>query len=292
MKITVKEALKWASFCLHEAGIDKSRAEAELLLANILSLDRLRLLTTQEDFLADSDYSKYKNTVKRRANHEPLAYITGEKYFYGRPFVIRQEVLIPRPETELLVDLALRWAKKKADVEQSGLRILDLGTGSGVLAITLALELPYAEVWAIDIAPAALNLAGQNASRYNLGKRIIFLQGSYFDSLKSLQPQPRFNLIVSNPPYISQAELDKLPSSVAAFEPRAALDGGADGLDSYRAILEKIANYTEPQAMLMVEISSTQGQAVTDLFTNSGLFRLIGSRQDLANHPRVILGLL
>jgi len=292
MKRTIKEALKRASFCLREAGIENPRAESELLLANILGIDRLRLLTAQKELLTDPDYRKFENSLKRRANHEPLAYITGEKYFYGRPFVIKPEVLIPRPETELLIDQAKGWVKGNTDFVQGGLRVLDLGTGSGVLAITLALELPFAEVWAVDIAPAALNLAGQNASLFNLGERVKFLQGSYFDPLGCINPAPRFNLIVSNPPYISAAELDRLPASVVRFEPRNALYGGEDGLECYRAILKKISLYVEPPAMLVVEIGSTQAQAVTALFKKSGLFRLIGCRRDLANHPRAILALL
>ncbi len=292
MKRSFTEALQRASFCLHEANIDNPRTEAELLLANVLGTDRLRLITAQADLLTDTDYRNFEEAWKRRANHEPLAYITGEKYFYGRPFVIKREVLVPRPETELLVDQAIGWVKGNTDLIKGGLRVLDLGTGSGVLAVTLALELPSAKVWAVDISSAALKLAGHNASLYNLGERVKFLQGSYFDPLDLISPVPRFNLIISNPPYISAAELVGLPASVVKFEPRDALYGGADGLDSYRAILKKISLYVEPPAMLVVEIGSTQAQMVTTLFKNSGLFRLIGCRRDLANHPRAILGLL
>jgi release factor glutamine methyltransferase len=292
MDITLEEALKRASFCLHHAGIDNPRAEAELLLAKILGLDRLRLLTKMQDILAETDYKNFEVAWKRRSNHEPLAYITGEKYFYGRPFVIKSDVLVPRPETELLIDLAVRWFKYNNDLRQGGLRVLDLGTGSGVLAITLALELPSAEVWAVDISQTALNLAGQNAVLHGLGERIKFLQGNYFDPLDRIYPAPRFNLIVSNPPYISAAELPELPVTVAQFEPPVALNGGADGLDSYRAIIKKAALYAEPPALLLVEIGSTQAQSVTELFKKSGLFRMIGCRRDIANHPRVILGLL
>jgi release factor glutamine methyltransferase len=292
MDITLEEALKRASFCLHQAGIDNPRSEAELLLAKILGLDRLRLVTKIQDILADPDYKNFEVAWKRRANHEPLAYITGEKYFYGRPFVINSDVLVPRPETELLIDLAVRWFKYDNDLRQGGLRVLDLGTGSGVLAITLALELQAAEVWAVDISHTALNLAGQNAVLHNLGERIKFLQGNYFDPLDRIYPAPRFNLIVSNPPYISAAELPELPATVAQFEPPVALYGGADGLDGYRAILKKAALYAETSALLLVEIGSTQAQSVTELFRKSGLFRMIGCRRDIADHPRAILGLL
>lgn len=292
MDITLEEALKRASFCLYQAGIDNPRAEAELLLVKILGLDRLRLLTKMEDIMAEPDYKNFEVAWKRRANHEPLAYIIEEKYFYGRPFVIKSDVLVPRPETELLIDLAVRWLKYNNVLRQGGLRVLDLGTGSGVLAITLALEFPSAEVWAVDISQAALNLAGQNAVLHSLGERIKFLQGNYFDPLDRIYPAPRFNLIVSNPPYISAAELPELPATVAQFEPPVALHGGADGLDSYRAILKKAALYGETSALLLVEIGSTQAQSVTELFKKSGLFRMIGCRRDIADHPRAILGLL
>jgi release factor glutamine methyltransferase len=292
MTRTLEEALKRASFCLREAGIDNPRADAELLLAWILGLDRLSLLAKQQEILTNPDYKNFEDAWRRRANHEPLAYITGEKYFYGRPHLIRQGVLIPRPETELLIELSVGWVKDNTDFMQNGLRILDLGTGSGVLAITLALELPFAEVWAVDIAPEALNLAGRNAALHHLEERIKFLKGNYFDALDRIHPAPQFNLIVSNPPYISATELQGLPASVVQFEPSVALDGGADGLDSYREILEKVALYADSPTLLVVEIGSTQAQAVTDLFKNSGLFRMIGCRRDLAHHPRVIIGLL
>jgi release factor glutamine methyltransferase len=292
MTRTLEEALKRASFCLREAGIDNPRTEAELLLSWILGLDRLSLLVKQQELITDSDYKIFEDAWHRRANHEPLAYITGEKYFYGRSYLIGPGVLIPRPESELLIELAVEWVKNNEVFKQNGLRILDLGTGSGALAITLALELPFAEVWAVDIVPEALSLAGRNAALHHLKKRIKFLKGNYFDALDRIHPAPQFNLIVSNPPYINAAELPGLSASVVQFEPSVALDGGEDGLDSYREILKKVALYADLPALLLVEIGSTQAQAVTGLFKKSGLFRMIGCRRDLAYHPRVIIGLL
>ncbi len=292
MKSTVKEALEWASFCLREASINNPRAEAELLLASVLRTDRLRLLANNLDLLADEECRQIEVVLKRRVNHEPLAYITGEKYFYGRRFVVNRDVLIPRPETELIVEQALKWVKISTDLSDGGLRIIDLGTGSGILAITLALELPSAEVIAVDISPAALQIARQNASLHNLEERVNFFESSYFDLFDRYCRPPFFNLIVSNPPYISHYELEDLPPSVANYEPRLALDGGVDGLASYRAIMKKLPAYIVSPALVVVEIGSTQNQAVSKLFIESSLFRMIGCRRDLANHPRVILGLI
>ncbi len=291
MEITLEEALKRASFRLREAGISNPRAEAELLLASVLGLDRLQLYTKMAGTLPEAGLKNYEATLKRRVNHEPLAYITNEKHFYGRPFIIGRDVLIPRPETELLLDLALGWARN-SNLLKSGLRILDIGTGSGVLAITLALELPSAEVWAVDVSPGALKIAGRNASIYKLGGRVKFLQGSYFEPLKSIFPVPRFQLIVSNPPYISTSEMAGLPASVVDYEPGEALYGGEDGCVSYRAILESISLHAEPPAMLVVEIGSALEQMVNTLFKESRLFRMIGCRRDLADHPRAVFGLL
>ncbi len=292
MEITYEGALKRASFCLREAGIANPRFEAELLLATVLNTDRLRLVTAQPALLEEADCRRFEEALKRRANHEPLAYISGEKYFFGRRFLVNRKVLIPRPETELLIEEALRWLEKSAFGNEKSLRILDLGTGSGNLAITMALELPSAEVWAVDLSPAALQVARQNVSLYRLEERVKIIEGFYFDPLEDHFQTPSFDLIISNPPYISQAELDELPSSVAAFEPWAALDGGADGLDSYRVILKKLPAHANHPALVMVEIGSTQEQAVIRLFKKRGIFRMIGCRRDLANHPRLIFGLL
>jgi release factor glutamine methyltransferase len=292
MRKTYKEALKWASFLLHQKGIEASRLESELLLASIAQLDQIKLLLHHDDDLDENLYERYEEAVRRRADDEPLAYITGEKYFYGRSFAVNASVLIPRPETELIIEQALLLVNVVLKGEKSKLKILDLGTGSGNLAVTLALEIPEAEVWAVDISSAALETAAENALFHNVGNRIKFLQGDYFMALKAMKETSRFKLVVSNPPYISRQEMAELPVSVRKYEPLTALSGGEDGLDSYRQLLADIGKHVVKPAFFLAEIGSGQKEAVADLFRESDLFRMIGFRYDLAGQPRLITGLI
>ncbi len=292
MKDTYKEALKRASFCLRQAGLKNPRAEAELLLASVLDVDRLKLITSLNEEFDPSKGRKFEAALKRRASLEPLAYITGEKFFFGRRFHVSPEVLIPRPETELIIEEAILRVDSVRKKSSENLTILDLGTGCGNLAITLALELPDADLYAVDVSSAALEIAFLNAREHDVENRIKFLQGSYFEALEKQQEELCFNLVVSNPPYISLREMERLPASVGSFEPQEALDGGEDGLDGYRHILNDLACHVEEPALLLVEIGSEQRAAVTELFRKSGLFRMIGCRPDLAGHPRVMIGLI
>lgn len=288
MTTTCQEALRWASFCLRKAGVEKPRAEAELLLSAIIEVDRLKLQLSLDCELCGSAVQRFEEAVRRRAGGEPLAYISGEKYFYGRRFKVDQRVLIPRPETETIIEEALFRINAGFDSNRRRLKIIDLGTGSGILALTLALELPAAEVWAVDVANSALQVARDNARLYDLEDQVIFRQGSYFKALEGIEPRPKFNLIVSNPPYISREELVKLPLSVGGFEPHLALDGGEGGLDGYREFLGDLARYVEPPALVLAEIGAGQKEAVMNIFKRSGLFRLLGCRLDLSGRPRVI----
>lgn len=290
MNQTFGEALQRASFCLREAGLMQPRFEAEILLASLLNDDRVKLITCQDDLLEEATWLHYEEMIRRRAKKEPVAYITGEKYFYGRKFFVNRNVLIPRPETELLVEQALRWSQSCLKFKDK-LQILDLGTGCGNLAISLALELPLAEVWAVDISKAALETARVNAGYHQVTKRIHFLESNYFNAFNGLTT-PLFDLIVSNPPYISSKEMTTLPGSVVDYEPHQALNGGRDGLDAFRKILTDLEGYARKPTVLLLEIGANQQVAVGRLFRESRAFRLIGWRVDLSGRPRLYLGVI
>ncbi len=289
--ITVEEALQRASFCLQQAALEQPRVEAELILSHLMKLDRLQLILQREKGLLPKVDELFQDVVKRRVAGEPLAYITGEKYFYGLKFMVNREVLIPRPETELIIDSALAWAETRSEVANyNKISGLDLGTGSGILAITLALKLPGATFWALDLSAKALRIAQKNAVLHCVDARITWQQSNYCEALDSLQPRPQFNLVVSNPPYISEKEYAGLPRNVKNYEPAMALCGGADGLDGYRSILKELPPYLQTPGLVLFEIGAAQQVAVETLCRQSGLFSEITWLYDLGGHPRVMKG--
>lgn len=289
-KITIEEALQRASFCLQQAAVDQPRVEAELILGHLMKLDRLQLILRREKEILPAVEKLLQDALKRRSAGEPLAYITGEKYFYGYRFILNRDVLIPRPETELIIDSVLSWAETRSEGSDHKISGLDLGTGSGILAITLALKLPGSTFWALDLSAEALGIAQKNAALHCVDARITWQQSNFCEALDSLQQRPRFNLVVSNPPYISDKEFESLPRNVKSYEPAIALSGGEDGLDSYRSILKGLPPYLQAPGLVLFEIGATQQEAVEALCLQSGLFSKIVWLYDLSGHPRVMKG--
>jgi len=287
-QIKIEEVLQRASSCLKDAGVDEPRIEAELLLAFCMQLGRLQLYLARTEIIPPKIETVYRELIERRCFGEPSAYITGEKFFYGRRFLVNRNVLIPRPETELIVDSALEWSTLKQ--EQMRINSIDLGTGSGILAITLALELPTASFTAVDISAAALVTARINAAQHRVENKIAFHCGHYFDALEAISPKPLYNLVVSNPPYISDLEMENLPQQIRGYEPNEALHGGEDGMDGYRAILKKLPDYIQSPGLLLLEVGAGQKEIVENLCRQTGLFRSINWRRDLAGHPRLLEG--
>jgi len=250
-----------------------ARRDAELLLLHATGLDRAALLTHPERELTPRELEQYRDHIARRSQHEPVQYITGAQEFYGRPFAVTPAVLIPRPETEHLVEAVLA-------LEPAPTRVLDVGTGSGILAITLALELPRAVVTALDISAEALGVARQNAGALGAAARVRFVDS---DLLAGIAGE-RFDCIVSNPPYVPVG--DVLEPQVARYEPAAALYAGADGLAIYRRLIPAAAAALEPGGYLLLEIGHGQRDATQQLLEASG-FTPISFREDLQQIPRV-----
>ncbi|MHC4974747.1 MAG: peptide chain release factor N(5)-glutamine methyltransferase [Planctomycetota bacterium] len=244
----VREVLQRSATWLDKKGSEAARLEAELLLAHVLGTERLGLYAAAERRLGDGELESYRGLLRRRADGEPVAYLTGRREFYGLELEITRDVLVPRPETELLVDRAR---------ELRPARILDLGTGSGCVAIACASQMPDATVTATDVSDSALEVASNNAARHGVSDRIRFLQGDLFDPLTE---DERFDLIVSNPPYVPEGEA----ASVAAHEPRLALYAGKEGLEVIERLLAAAPGHLAGGGTLLIEIGEDQEAAVRE----------------------------
>jgi len=278
MSSTIKEALRRASFYLQQAGCENPGGEAEALLTASLGVTRAWLYAHGEEKTEAAALKHYFAWVARRATGEPYAYLVGEKEFMSLSFLVTPAVLIPRPETELLVETAVRELEAGKN-----LRILEVGTGSGAVAVSLAVLLPQSEVAAVDLSPAALIVAAQNAARHNVTNRIRFLAGDLYAPVSG----ESFDAIVSNPPYISSADIEALKRDVKDFEPRLALSGGPDGLNFYRRLTAELAVLSAPPAVLLFEVGYRQAEAVAGLCHIAG-YKNISRFNDLAGISRVI----
>jgi release factor glutamine methyltransferase len=275
---TVLDVVRLSTTYLSEHGSDSARLDSELLVAHALGIERLGVYLQYDRPLADHDLDTIRTLLRRRGRGEPIAHLTGRREFYGRSFRVTPAVLIPRPETETLVERALKVAR-----EQGGeLRIADLGTGSGCLACTLAAELPGATVIASDLSAAALAVAAENAEALGVAGRVLFVEGGWAEGLVA-----GLDLVVSNPPYVTSAEMEELPRDVT-FEPRLALDGGADGLDAYRDLLLAAAERAPGVCWMGLEVDSRRAAAVTELARGIWPEAGIVIVQDLAHRPRVV----
>ena len=250
------QTLKQASQILAEAGCDSSRLDAEVLLAHVLERDRAWLYAYPEHPLSPSQLSTYQSLISRRAQREPVAYLTGHKEFYGLDFTVTSDVLIPRPETEHLVQRAIH----RGAASSSSLTIADVGTGSGAIGVTLAAHLPEAHIIAIDTSYPALAVAQLNAVRHGVANRVSFLQGDLLAPVRG-----PVDLVVANPPYLSRPELAAAPPEVSCWEPRAALDGGSDGLSVIRRLLHMASTRLRRGGALFLEIGAGQGAEVFKL---------------------------
>ncbi|MBI5199329.1 MAG: peptide chain release factor N(5)-glutamine methyltransferase [Nitrospirae bacterium] len=287
--MTVLDLLKWANEYLSSCNVPDPYIEAEYLLAHVLGCQRKDLLVYPERILAPDEMGRFKDYIERRVRREPSQYIIGEVEFRGRLFKVNRDVLIPRPETELLVEEAVKSVKAK-DVSGNGegVTIVDLCTGSGCIAISIARELPYCRVYAVDISEGAISVARENAERHGVDDRVIFLSGDLFDAIEPLGLESEIDLIISNPPYVSTKEMEGLQPEIKEYEPLQALYGGEDGLDFYRRIIHEAPFYLTHGGLLIMEIGYGQGERIKGLFEQEGVFEEIEVKKDFAGIERVI----
>lgn len=276
---TVADALAWARQALAHTPAAEP-LDAPVLLAHVLGCDRATLLAHPERPLTPSQATVFQALVARRATGTPVPYLTGRRAFFDLELWVTPDVLIPRPETEHLVELALSWARARG----GRVRVVDVGTGSGAIALALARHLPEAQVWAVDVSSAALRVARTNAARYALDRRVHFVQGDLLAAFGGTPPP--FNLIAANLPYIPSATLDGLP--VARHEPRLALDGGPDGLAFIRRLLAQVPHTLATNGLLLMEIEATQGEQVAALTAQALPGATLHVHRDYAGLPRVL----
>ena len=275
--MTLRQCITAAKSRLVAAGIEPSEAarDALLLAMHALGWDRATLHARDTDAPPAGFEAAYTPAIERRTRREPVAYIVGVQEFWNRDFAVSPAVLIPRPETELIIEEALSMVFGA---------VADIGTGSGCLAVTLAAEFPRSRVVATDISAGALAVARANAARHGVAERIDFRETRYLDGIAG-----PFDLIVSNPPYVTDEEYANLAPEVRDAEPRSALTAGADGLDDIRQVLRCTATKLAPGGMLLMEIGHNQGGTVTELIASQGLLTLLRISQDLQRIPRVVV---
>ncbi len=280
---TVARLLEWTTGHFASKCPDSPRLDAEILLAQAIGCKRIDLYVRHAEIPEEPVREKFRSLVKRRARGEPVAYLVGYKEFFSLNFAVDASVLIPRPDTETLADQAIRFLKTR---QSASPKVLDLGTGSGCLAIVIAKLLPQSQVVAIDRSAAALAVARANAQKHGVDSRVEFREGDLFHPLKS---EDRFDLIVSNPPYIPSGDVQTLDADVKNHEPLAALDGGSDGLDFYRRIWPEAAAHLQEKASVMVEVGFDQAEQVAAIATKAG-FSQVKIVPDAARIPRVVIG--
>ncbi len=282
-EVTVREALLIGTELLSRRAIDSARIDAEVLLGMVLGQGREALWRDLEAPLKTAERIEFQRALERRARREPVAYITGHKEFWSLDFLVTPDVLVPRPETEVLVEAALDLLTKLDRPLPH--RMLDLGAGSGAIAVSLAKELREAEIWATDLSSAALKVAETNALRHGVREKIHFLRGDLFEPCA--EGGQAFHLIVSNPPYVRRGDIENLPAEVRDWEPRLALDGGRDGLDFCRRIIPEGGRYLADGGWMVLEIGADMREMISRLFVSAGRYSEGSVYRDYAGRDRV-----
>jgi release factor glutamine methyltransferase len=281
---SIESARRTLATQLRSAGNDEAELDARILLAAVLGLDLTGMIAQASRKLTSAEAALLAQFAERRIAGEPVARILGEKEFWGLPLQLSSATLVPRPDTETVVELALELLRAGGSLDRP-LRIADLGTGTGAILLALLSELPAAQGFGTDISEDALQTAGANAARAGLSNRATFIACDYASGLSGA-----FELIVSNPPYIRTADIDGLAREVRNHEPLAALDGGPDGLDAYRALIPQAADLLAPGGCLVVEAGQGQSRPIETFMTNAGLTPASAPKADLGGIPRAVAG--
>jgi release factor glutamine methyltransferase len=282
---TIQKLLNWVAEYLRNKGIDSPRLSAELLLSHVLGLKRIELYTQFEKIVSEEQLAKLHNLVERAGQKEPIPYIVGKTEFYSLELNVTSDCMIPRPETELLVERAIEFLRTRSGKQS----ICDLCTGSGCIAVAIARNYPDCQIIATDISDTALSVAAKNVEKHGLKERIRLLCGDLFDPIVPHLDAGKFDLIVCNPPYVSSAEFEKLGKNVKDYEPKLALFAGDDGLDIYRRIIERVDTFLKSDAALMLEIGYNQGQNVRELLEEIGIFAEILIEKDFHDNDRIVI---
>lgn len=296
---TIQKLLIWVTEYFTEKGIAPPRLSAELLLSHILQMKRIELYTQFNKPVTSQQLDQLHKLVKRAGQNEPVAYLIGKTEFYSLEFNITPDCMIPRPETELLVERAIEFLRTRPDgnlmagnreiPKGAGALVCDLCTGCGCIAVAIAKNFPDARLIATDISDAALKVAAANIKKHGIENRITLLAGDLFEPLIPQIDTEKFDLIVSNPPYVSASEFETLDKIVKDYEPKLSLFAGADGLDIHRRIIENADSFLKPDAALMLEIGYSQGQAIKQLLEQTGVFGEIKIEKDLNNNDRIAI---
>jgi release factor glutamine methyltransferase len=280
--ITVLESINLSTQYLNQKGIESPRTNAELLLADILNCKRLDLYLSFERPLSENEVQKYREYIKRRGNFEPLQYVIGKVEFYGLDLIVNPSVLIPRPETEWMVEnIVIQFPKDEK------LIILDIGSGSGNIAIALAVNLPSSKIVSTDLSEEALQVAKENSERHKVSERIKFVKHNILKN--DLSSFPMFDIVVSNPPYVSKESYSTLQKEIEDFEPAIAVTDDSDGYTFYREISAKASKKLKENGKLFFEVAQGQSEEVVEIMTKNN-FKNIGVLKDYQNIDRIIFG--
>jgi len=281
---TIGKLLQWTTDYLKQHGAESPRLEAEVLLAHARGCKRVELYTSFTDPADDSLRTRFRELVKRRAEGVPFAYLVGKREFYSLDFRVTPDVLIPRPETEFLVIALLDLIKARGASERP-IEVADVGTGSGIIACSVAKHAPQVRVTAIDVSPAALAVARENAERIGVSERIEFVESDLFAAIPA---ERKFDFIASNPPYVTEAEFAELAKDVREYEPRLALVSGPTGREVIERLVPQAAGRLHAGGSLLLEISPMLQQSVETLLADDGHFEVQPTAKDLAGRPRVV----
>jgi release factor glutamine methyltransferase len=283
---TVRRLLEWTTAFFTRKEVDSPRLSAELLLSHVLASPRIKLYTDYERPLAERELSTYRELVRRAAEDEPIAYLTGRAHFFNLEFDVTRDVLIPRPDTETLVENVLQLARHQPGMETP--RVFEPCTGSGCIAAAIAHHLKTAQVIATEICPAAAAVARRNVERLGLADRVTIEEGDLFEPLGKMVDARPFNLVVANPPYIPTGQIETLDRSVREYEPLSALDGGLDGLALHRRILNEAAARLVPGGRIYLEIAFDQGDLATQIASGRPEYDDVRVLKDFAGRDRVL----
>ncbi|QDU55931.1 peptide chain release factor N(5)-glutamine methyltransferase [Aeoliella mucimassa] len=279
---TIGRLLNWTTEFFGERGIEPARLEAEVLLAHCRGCQRILLYTAFDEVAGEELRQRFRDLVKKRAAGTPVAYLVGKREFYSLDFEVTPDVLIPRPETEHLVMAILDHAKQQGRAD-APLRVLDIGTGSGIVAICLAKHLPKSQVTAVDLSPQAIEVAKRNAAKHKVDDRVAFVKG---DAYQALPADAKYDFIASNPPYVTSEEMQQLNKTVRDFEPALALDGGPEGTDVIERLIREAPERLTPTGVLAIEMSPMIATRVERLIEESPL-ALLPTLKDIDGHARI-----